>query len=234
MLQQHQQIPTLKELVNRLPTARDIPSLTKDQAKDALLESRRLLNATVQAVKQLHHWSLSVNFEVMAAIKQSRLNNETHNKQINELTEIFIKVCHLNQEPFRAIFDRAAEDPKALEQLAWHITNKMQNMSHQRLISKLTTRVKNAVKKLDKLADDFNKLTDRIFESTLTYHTASLALANRGGPCPQWYIPSNQHNNPLNFSRSSLRCSFLVPWHLNKFVYFYIVFNGLAMGEQGV
>jgi len=79
------QVPTLKELVKRLPTARDIPSLTKDQAKQSLLESRRLLDATVQAVKQLHHWSLSVNFEATAALKQSRLNNKTHNKQINEL-----------------------------------------------------------------------------------------------------------------------------------------------------
>jgi len=183
MLQQHQKVPTLEELVDRLPTVRDIPSLTKDQAKDALLKSKKLLDATVQAVKQLHHWSLSLNFEATAAVEQSRLNDETHNKQIHELTEMFIKVCDLNRQPFRAIFYRAAEDPKV--QLAWHITNKMQNMSHPRMISKLTTRVKNAVKKLDKLADDFNKLTDRIFESSLMYHGASLALANRGGPCPQ-------------------------------------------------
>jgi len=70
--------------------------LTEDQAKQSLLKSRRLLDATVQAVKQLHHWSLSVNFEEMAAVEQSRLNDKTHNKQINELTEMFIKVCHLN------------------------------------------------------------------------------------------------------------------------------------------
>jgi len=81
----------------------------------------------------------------------------------------------------------------------------MLNMSHQRLVSKLTTRVKNSVKKLDKLADDFNKLLDRIFDASLMYHRASLALANRGGPCPQWYVPGNQRNNPLNFFRSSLR-----------------------------
>jgi len=197
------QVPTLEELVKRLPTARDIPSLTKDQAKQSLLKSRRLLDATVQAVKQLHHWSM--NFEATAAIEQSRLNDETHNKQINELTEMFIKVCALNQEPFRAIFDRAAEDPKALDRLAWHITDKMQNMSHQRLVSKLTTRVKNSVKRLDKLADDFNKLSDRIFNASLMYHGASLALANRGGSCPQWYVPGNQRNNPLNFFHSSLR-----------------------------
>jgi len=204
MLQQHR-VTTHEELVDRLPTARDIPSLTKDKAKQALLKSRKLLDATMEAVKQLHHWSLSVNFEATAAIEQSRLNNETHNKQINELTEMFIKVCHLNWEPFRAIFDRAAEDPKALDWLAWHITDKMQNMSHQRLVSKLTTRVKNSIKKLDKLADNYSKLSDRIFDSSLMYHAASLVLANRGGPCPQWYVPSNQRNNLLNFSCSSLR-----------------------------
>jgi len=95
MLQQHQ-VPTLKELVNRLPTARDIPSLTEDQAKESLLESRKLLDATVQAVKQLHHWSLCLNFEAMVVVERSRLNNKTHNKQIHELTEMFIKVCDLN------------------------------------------------------------------------------------------------------------------------------------------
>jgi len=35
MLQQHQQqaVPTLKELVDRLPSARDIPLLTDEQVK---------------------------------------------------------------------------------------------------------------------------------------------------------------------------------------------------------
>jgi len=28
-------------------------------------------------------------------------------------------------------------------------------------------------------------------------------------------------------------CLFLVPWHLNKFFYFYIVGNGFSMGERG-
>jgi len=87
----------------------------------------------------------------------------------------------------------------------------MQNMSHQSMISKLTTRVKNAVKKLDKLADNFNKLTDQIFYSSLMYHGASLVLANRGGPRPQWYVPGNQRNNPLNFSHPSLRNTGVVP-----------------------
>jgi len=99
MLQQNQ-VPTLEELVNRLPTARDIPSLTKDQAKESLIESRKLLDATVKAVKQLHHWSLCLNFEAMAVVEQSRLNNETHNKQVNELTEMLDKICDLNWEPF--------------------------------------------------------------------------------------------------------------------------------------
>jgi len=53
MLQQHQELPTLEELMERLPSARDIPSLTNDQAKEALLKLRRLLDATVQVVKQL-------------------------------------------------------------------------------------------------------------------------------------------------------------------------------------
>jgi len=56
MLQQP--VLTLKQLVERLPTARDIPSLMEDQAKESLLKSRKLLDATVEAVKQLHHWSL--------------------------------------------------------------------------------------------------------------------------------------------------------------------------------
>jgi len=149
MLQQQRQVPTLKELVNRLPPARDIPSLSKYQAKEALLKSRKLLDATVEAVKQLHHWSLSLNFEAMAVMEQSRLNDKTHNKQVNELTEMLARICDLNQEPFRAIFNRAGENSETIELMAWHITNKMANMSCPRMISKLTTRVKNAVKKLN-------------------------------------------------------------------------------------
>jgi len=96
MLQQHQELPTLNELVERLPSARDIPSLTDDQAKEALLKSRRLLDATVQAVKQLHHWSLNLNFEATAAIEQLRLNDEIHNQQVQGLTEMLAKICDLN------------------------------------------------------------------------------------------------------------------------------------------
>jgi len=73
------------------------------------------------------------------------------------------------------------------------------------LILKLTRRVKNSVQKLDKLADDYNELSDRIYKASQQYHAASLVLSKRGGPPPQWYIPGNQHNNPLNFFRSSLR-----------------------------
>jgi len=93
---QHQQVPTLEELVNRLPSVRDIPSLSEYQAKQALLESKKLLDATVEAVKQLHHWSLSVNFEATVAVEQSRLNNDIHNQQVNELTEMLAKICDLN------------------------------------------------------------------------------------------------------------------------------------------
>jgi len=96
MLQQHQELPTLKELVERLPSVRDIPSLTDDQAKEALLKSRRLLDATVQAVKQLHHWSLNLNFEATAAVEQLRLNDEIHNQQVQGLTEMLAKICDLN------------------------------------------------------------------------------------------------------------------------------------------
>jgi len=83
MIQQRQAqaVPTLEELVDRLPSTRDIALLTDNQAKEALLESRRLLNATVEAVKQLHNWSLNLNFQATAVVKQSRLNNELHNQK---------------------------------------------------------------------------------------------------------------------------------------------------------
>jgi len=68
----------------------------EDQVKESLLESRKLLDATVEAVKQLHHWSLRLNFKATAVVEQSRLNNETHNKQVNELTEMLGKICDLN------------------------------------------------------------------------------------------------------------------------------------------
>jgi len=98
-----------------------------------------------------------------------------------------------------------------IELMAWHITNKMANMSCPRMISKLTTRVKNTLKKLDKQADEYNALSDRIFKTSQMYHAASLALAERGGPPPQWYVPGNQRNNPLNFSHPSLRNLGVVP-----------------------
>jgi len=166
MLQQQRQVPTLKELVNRLPPARDIPSLSEYQAKEALLKSRKLLDATMEAVKQLHHWSLSLNFEATAAVEQSRLNNDIHNKQVNELTEMLARICDLNQEPFRAIFNRAGENSKTIKLMA----NNMANMSCLRMILKLTTRVKNAVKKLDKQANEYNALSDQIFETSQMYH----------------------------------------------------------------
>jgi len=100
---------------------------------------------------------------------------------------------------------------ETIELMAWHITDKMPNMSFPRMISKLMTRVKNAVKKLNKQADKYNALSDQIFETSQQYHAASLALAKRGGPPPQWYVPGNQRNNPLNFSYPSLRNSGVVP-----------------------
>jgi len=109
------------------------------------------------------------------------------------------KICDLNQEPFRAICNRAAEDEEMIQMMAWEITDRMPNMTRQCLISKLTTRVKNAVKKLNKMANNFKELSDRIFETSLQYHAASLMLSKRGGPPPKWYVPGNQWNNPLNF-----------------------------------
>jgi len=211
MLQQHQAVPTLEELMERLPSTRDIPSLTDDQAKEALLESRKLLDATVQAVKQLHHWSLNLNFEATAAFEQSRLNNELHNQQVQGLTEMLAKICDLNREPFRAICNRAAEDEETIRMFAWQIMDRMPNMTRQRLLSKLTTRVKNVIKKLNKMADDYNELLDKIYETSLQYHAASLVLSKKGGPPPKWYVPGNQQHNPLNFFLLSSRNEGVVP-----------------------
>jgi len=201
MLQQHQQAttPTLEELVDRLPSTRDIPSLTDEQAKGALLESRRLLDATVEAVKQLHHWSLRLNLEATAVVEQSRLNDDIHNQQVQGLTEMLERISNLNREPFKALFNRAAEHSDSVQQVAWHITDKIRNKGRHKLLQGLTTRVKNAVKRLDKLADDFNDLSERIFTASLNYHAASLALTENGGARPQWYVPGNQRSNPLIF-----------------------------------
>jgi len=196
---QEQQVPTLKELVNQLPSPRDIPFLTKDQSRQSLLEARKLLNSTVVAVKQLHNWSLHLKSKAMTVVEQSRFNNKTHNKQVHKLTEMLAKITDLNWEPFRAIFNRATKDFEKIELMAWHITNKMVNMSHARKIAKLTTQVKNTLKKLDKQADKFNALSDLIFETSQIYHTVSLSLTSKGGPLPQWYVHGNQNNNPLNF-----------------------------------
>jgi len=213
MIQQHQAqaVPTLEELVDRLPSARDIPSLTDNQAKEVLLESRRLLDATVQAVKELHNWSLNLNFQAMVVVEQSRLNDDLHNQQVQGLTELLEKISDLNQEPFRAICNRAAEDKDTIQMMAWQITNWMPNMTRQCLLSKLTTRVKTAVKKLDKMADDYKELSDRIFKTSLQYHAAFCTLSERGGPPPRWYIPGNQQHNPLNFFLLSSRNKGVVP-----------------------
>jgi len=132
----------------------------------------------------------------MAAVEQSRLNNDLHNQQVQGLTEMLAKICDLNREPFRAICDRAAEYEETIWDMAWHITDWMPNMMRQRLLNKLTTRVKTAVKKLDKMADDYKELSDRIFETSLQYHPAALTLSKKGGPPPKWYVPGNQRHNP--------------------------------------
>jgi len=72
-------------------------------------------------------------------------------------------------------------------------------MSRARMISKLTTRVKNNLKKLDKQANKFNQLSDQIFETSQMYHAVSLALSSNGGPPPKWYIPATNATTPLIF-----------------------------------
>jgi len=67
---QEQQVPTLEELVNRLPSPRDIPSLSNDDAKQSLLKARKLLDSTMVAVKELHNWSLRLNFEAHVVVEQ--------------------------------------------------------------------------------------------------------------------------------------------------------------------
>jgi len=56
------------------------------------------------------------------------------------------------------------------------------------------------LKKLDKQANKFNELSQYIFETSQTYHAALMSLTSCGRPPPQWYIHSNQSNNPLIFS----------------------------------
>jgi len=106
-------------------------------------------------------------------VEQSRLNNNVHNKQVHELTKMLAKITDLNWEPFRAIFNRATDNFEKMEMMAWEITNKMVNMSHGRKIAKLTTQVKNTLKKLDKQANKFYATTTKtttplIFSLTLT------------------------------------------------------------------
>jgi len=89
--------------------------------------------------------------------------------------------------------------------------DRMPNMTRQRLLSKLTTRVKNVIKKLNKMADDYNELLDKIYKTSLQYHAASLVLSKKGGPPPKWYVPGNQQHNPLNFFLLSSRNKGVVP-----------------------
>jgi len=70
--------------------------------------------------------------------------------------------------------------------------------------------VKNTLKKLDQQADNFNALSQHIYDTSLSYFAALQTLEAYGGPPPQWYILGNQRNNPLIFS-SSLRNAGVVP-----------------------
>jgi len=76
----------------------------------------------------------------------------------------------------------------------------MRKMSNARRIAKFTTQVKNTLKKLDQKAYEFNTLSQHIYDTSLTYYTASQTLEALGGPPPQWYLHGNQSNSPLNFS----------------------------------
>jgi len=107
---QEQQLPTFKELVNRLPSLRDIPSLSKDQAKQSLLKARKLLDATVVAVQQLHNWSLRLNFEAQVVVKRSTLNDNLHNRQMDGLTDILLEMFEKNRNPFKALIEHVGKD----------------------------------------------------------------------------------------------------------------------------
>jgi len=93
--------------------------------------------------------------------------------------------------------------------MAYHQQDAKYELSEDDL--KTNMRVKKVLKKLDKLADDYSALSDRIFKTSQQYHTASLALSERGGPRPRGSVPGDQRNNPLNFSHSSLRNTGVVP-----------------------
>jgi len=60
----------------------------------------------------------------------------------------------------------------------------MRKMSNARKMAKLTTQVKNTLKKLDHQADEFNALSQHIYKTSLTYQAASKTLEGYSGPPP--------------------------------------------------
>jgi len=136
---QEQPVPTLEELVNRLPSPRDIPSLSKDKAKQSLLKERKLLNAMVVAFQNLHNWSLHLNFEARAVMEQSKLSDDVHNKQVEELTEMLGKITYLNWEPFRAILMQTADNFEEIERIDWQINFTLRKTGNTRKIAYLST-----------------------------------------------------------------------------------------------
>jgi len=167
MLQQ-QSSPTLEALVSQVPSLRDIPSLSEDQAKHCLHKARCLLNATEVAFQQLHNWSLQLKFEGQAVVEQSRLNNNLHNKQLDALTKILDRMSELNKNPFKAIIDQAAKDLNGIEAISCQINNTVRGMGDAKKITNLTTWVKKALRKLDSHADDFNALCQQIYHTVMT------------------------------------------------------------------
>jgi len=141
------QVPTLEELVNQLPSLRDIPFLREKQVKQALHEAKRLLDATVIAFQQLHNWSLQLNFEAWAVMEQSKVNDDVNNKQVDALTEMLGKMSNLNQDPFRAIINQAAKDFEEIEKMSLQINFMLRKMVEVSKIGYLTTQVKNMLKK---------------------------------------------------------------------------------------
>jgi len=71
-------------------------------------------------------------------------------------------------------------------------------MSNARKIAKLTTQVKNTLKKLDHQADKFKALSQHIFETSQTYHAALQTLQAYSRPPPMVH-PWQPKQQPLNF-----------------------------------
>jgi len=158
--------------------------LSEDQAKQFLHKARHLLDAMVVAFQQLHNWSLQLNFKGQAVVEQSKLNNDLHNEQADALTKMLGQMSASNKNPFKAIINRAAENFEEIGKMSWQINFMLRKMGKARKITYLTTQVKNALKKLDREADDFNAISQQIYQTSLTYYMASQMLESYSGALP--------------------------------------------------